>query len=362
MTFFKKAIFLLGLLALIAFFLFLIFQEKNREEKIETIKLEIKEEKVPEKNIEEKTTEKEIKIIFTGDLMLDRYYRLLMAKNDTDWITEKMQSVFDNQNFVVANLEGPITDKKSVSAGPQWSDPNILTFTFDPEKTIKFLKNNRINSVNVGNNHILNFGKEGLAQTENILEKNGISFFGDPQEDNKNYFFQEVDGQKIYFVNYNQFTNRNSDEVAEEIKKLKEENNLVVVYTHWGEEYQLKENKSQRQKAHLFIDSGADLIIGTHPHVVQPIEIYKNKAIFYSLGNFVFDQFFSEDTKNGLAVSVSISENKQEFDLVPLYNEKGQVVLADEVKSKTLLKRISENSEVDEEIKHDISQGKFHLE
>lgn len=360
MQIFKKAIFLLGLLALIAFFLFLIFKDEGKRTEVviqkETEKI------IPEKVSEEKIAPKETKIIFVGDLMLDRYYRLLTAKNGADWITEKSKSIFDGQDFVIANLEGPITDKKSVSAGTGWSNPSVLTFTFDPQKALEFLKNNKINLVNIGNNHILNFGQEGLAQTESILEKNSIGYFGDPDSDSKNYISQEVNGMKIGFVNYNQFANRSAEKVAEQIKKLKTENDFVIVYTHWGNEYQLKENEAQRQKARLFIDSGADLVIGSHPHVVEPLEIYKNKAIFYSLGNFVFDQFFSEDTKTGLAVSISISKNKQEFNLIPLYNSKGQIVLADENKRKILLERMARDSEVSENIKDEIKAGAFVIE
>lgn len=360
MQIFKKAIFLLGLLALSTFFLFLILQDNGG--RVETIIRNKIENIIPEKPAKEKVAPKEAEIIFVGDLMLDRYYRLLMDKNGTDWVTEKSRSIFDGQDLVIANLEGPITDKESVSAGTGWSNPSVLTFTFDPQQTVEFLKNNRINLVNIGNNHILNFGQEGLAQTESILEKNSIGYFGDPSDDSKNYVSREVNGMKIGFVNYNQFTGRNAEKVAEQIKKAKTENDFVIIYTHWGNEYQLQENDSQKQKAHLFVDSGADLVIGTHPHVVQPVEIYRNKAIFYSLGNFVFDQFFSEDTKNGLAVGISLSENKQEFNLIPLYNIKGQIVLADENKSKILLERVARDSEADENIKTGIKTGTFILE
>jgi poly-gamma-glutamate synthesis protein (capsule biosynthesis protein) len=354
----KKAIFLLGLLALIAFFLFLIFpNEKNI--KTEVVIKEKTEEIIPEKVIEEKELSKEIRIIFAGDLMLDRYYRLLIQKNGVDSIMEKSKSVFDNQDLAIVNLEGPITDKKSVSAGPNWSDPNSFVFTFDPKTAEDFLKNNRINLVSIGNNHIMNFGQEGLLQTEAILERNNIGYFGNPNDNSKKYVKKEINGQEIIFINYNQFSNRSAEKIAEEIKNLKTIDNFVIVYTHWGEEYRLKADNEQKRKAHLFVDNGANLIIGTHPHVVEPVEIYKNKAIFYSLGNFVFDQFFSEDTKNGLAVGIIISENKQEFNLVPFYNNKGQIVLADEAKKKVLLERLAKDSEVEENIKIGIKNGKF---
>ncbi|MEQ1666048.1 MAG: CapA family protein, partial [Bdellovibrionales bacterium] len=100
------------------------------------------------------------------------------------------------------------------------------------------------------------------------------------------------------------------------VKKLKAENDLVVVNIHWGTEYLLTANANQKLIAHKLIDSGADVIFGHHPHVVEPVEIYKGKAIFYSLGNFVFDQNFG-DTTTGLGVGVEFSKDKTTFTLYP---------------------------------------------
>ena len=136
----------------------------------------------------------------------------------------------------------------------------------------------------------------------------------------------------------------------------------MVVYAHWGREYELIQSESQQKIAHNFIDSGADLIIGSHPHVVQPIEIYKNKAIFYSLGNFVFDQYFSEDVKNELIVTASIIKDKTEFVLTPLFkNENGSLFLGNQNKRSQLLERIANDSSIDNAIKEQIKKGLFSL-
>ena len=79
---------------------------------------------------------------------------------------------------------------------------------------------------------------------------------------------------------------------------------------HWGEEYKKIHNAYQEKLAHAVIDAGADLIIGHHPHVSEDVEQYKGKYIVYSLGNFVFDQNFSEDTRNGLVVKVTLEDDK----------------------------------------------------
>ena len=307
-------------------------------------------------------SKKEAKILFFGDLMLDRYNRNLADKNEIGWLLEKIpEDFFLESDMNIANLEGPVTDNQTVSIGTKENEKNHFVFTFDPKKTRDFLNSKKIGVVNIGNNHILNFGKNGLDQTKNNLDNFGVEYFGDPTDKNS-FISKEINGIKIGFVNFNQFSTIGLEKIIENIKNLKKENNFVIVYTHWGDEYKLVQNKKQQNLAHFFIDSGADLIIGTHPHVIEPIEIYKNKAIFYSLGNFVFDQYFSEDVKERLVVGISISKEKTEFILEPLYTQSnGQVVLADEKKRNNLLSRLSETSTVSDFLKKEILTGNFSI-
>jgi poly-gamma-glutamate synthesis protein (capsule biosynthesis protein) len=118
------------------------------------------------------------------------------------------------------------------------------------------------------------------------------------------------------------------------------------------------ENEKQTAKAHQFIEAGADLIIGSHPHVVQPIEIYKNKAIFYSLGNFVFDQYFSEDVKSILGVGVSWENDKINFTLVPLYMQNnGQLKLMSGEQKQKFLQSLLERSKMSNDLKTSILEN-----
>jgi poly-gamma-glutamate synthesis protein (capsule biosynthesis protein) len=104
----------------------------------------------------------------------------------------------------------------------------------------------------------------------------------------------------------------NAENLEKGIKEAKENANLVIVSMHFGNEYQKKANSEQKYFAHLAIDSGADLVIGHHSHIVGEVEKYKRKYIFYSLGNFVFDQKFSKETMEGLMLKVSIENGKIE--------------------------------------------------
>ncbi len=284
----------------------------------------------------------EAKIFFVGDLMLDRYNRELMERKSEKWMTEKVVSLFEKNDLNIANLEGPVTDSDSISVGSEEGSKNNYVFTFDPEHTNKFLKYNKIDLLNLGNNHILNFGKDGLAQTKGFILKNNFEYFGDIQGEPDEYIEKNINGLKIAFVSYDQFGGKGYTEIEKTVVKLEDANDFVVVYTHWGVEYELEESADQRQTAHELIDAGADLIIGSHPHVVQPVEIYKDKVIFYSLGNFVFDQYFSADTMTGLGVKVLMkNDGELDFELVPLELQRnGQIEFATEKGRADLLNRI----------------------
>ena len=303
---------------------------------------------------------KKVKMLFFGDVMLDRQNRVLMDRKGVGFFTEKLERLFWGQDLIMVNLEGPITDKPSLSVGQPVENPNHFRFTFDPEQAIDFLQANRINLVNIGNNHILNFHKDGLEQTEKILTKNNIGYFGDPLNLNKMSVVKNVGGRKIAFVNYNQFAGFSPEQVIEVIKNLKTKSDFVIVYPHWGQEYKLVNNKRQQELAHQFIDAGADLIIGSHPHVVQPIEIYKNKAIFYSLGNFVFDQYFSDDVRSILGVGVSLGDGQVNFTLIPLFKQRGgELELMTGKQREKFLQNLSARSVVGDVVRREIERGKL---
>lgn len=264
----------------------------------------------------EEANKKPVKILFVGDLMFDRYIREIAQKKSNEFIFEKIESRMKSADLVIANLEGPLTDNNSVSIGTTLEEKNHLVFTFDKSLAETLFKNN-VRLVNIGNNHILNFGKEGLLQTKTILNEKNIDYFGDTGENA--VYVANVGGQKISFVNYNQFSSGSFARTLENIKNLRNQSDILIVYAHWGIEYQEKSNKNIQEIGHIFIDSGVDMVIGSHPHVIQEKENYKERWIYYSLGNFVFDQYFSPKTKKGLAVEVSISsEKKINFEDIPL--------------------------------------------
>lgn len=242
-----------------------------------------------------------VTVLFGGDLMFDRWIRTVSGKRGGEYILAPVREYLQVADLVVANLEGPITDSPSVSETSALGSRDNYVFTF-PTETATLLKRENIGLVNIGNNHILNFKEDGVRQTKEFLEQAGVEYFGSPLTDDVRYHVRDVRGTRIAFVNYNQFVWHGREKAFDDIAAVKEQTDFVVVYTHWGDEY-VATPQAVKDIAHAFVDAGADLIIGSHPHVIQEREEYKGKTIYYSLGNMVFDQYFSPETQAGLLVT-----------------------------------------------------------
>lgn len=302
-------------------------------------------------------TEQPVKILAFGDMMLDRNVRRNIDANGTNYPFEKLESFLSGSDIIVANLEGVFTNYNSVTAGVI-NGP--LQFTFNP-KTIQTLKKFNFTLFSVANNHSLNFGRVELDKSNKLLEKEGMNWFGDPSNKNLNSFTTAIRGQKITFIGYHEFAYQGLDLVINEITLAKQNNSFVIVYPHWGEEYKEFATKSQINMAHKFIDAGADLILGSHPHVIEPIEIYNGKAIFYSMGNFIFDQYFSGPTSEGLSIGISLTKDEVKYNIYPIDIKKTQASLMSKINSDVVLSNLSIHSVADEEIKNDIKAGEFIL-
>lgn len=255
-----------------------------------------------------------IKILFLGDMMFDRWIRQVSEKRGDKFVFQKVKDLFQSEDLVVGNLEGPITGKASVSVASVFGSKENYIFTF-PIQTASELFQENIKLVNIGNNHILNQGQTGLASTEDFLKKANVNFFGDPQDSNSRLKIYDLSGLKIAFVSYNQFMTNATEATFSDIKNAKAQGaEMIILYTHWGTEFVPEPDQKIKNLAHGFIDAGADLIIGSHPHVVQTKELYKGKAIFYSLGNFIFDQYFQSETQKGMGVEVIIDPATKKID------------------------------------------------
>lgn len=277
---------------------------------------------------------KETSFVFAGDMMYDRgvYWKF---KKDLKAIFAQLDlSIFKDTNIRFANLEGPI------SAVPIVDDPNSgLVFNFPPE-TVNVLKYLTLNGVSLANNHTLNAGQTGFANTQKVLGAAEIKFGGSQNgfDDSNVIRYDTPIPVSTICVDYLAFNNL--EKIDSAIREEKNAGKFVIIFPHWGEEYQLKHVASQANAAMSFIDAGADLIIGGHPHVVEDIGFYEGKPIIYSLGNFVFDQTFSTDTQQGLFVKGSITDQYLELTFVPIKSTSMQPALMTGDDKSSMLTRI----------------------
>ncbi len=276
-------------------------------------------------DIEEKkflTKNPEINLILTGDMMLGRYIGTLRerALGDEDPSNDLfpftyMPQIFeaaktalntDDLDLVLGNLEGPIVEKQ-VAYGD-------MVFRFAPE-VATLLKKVGFTTLQVANNHTFNQTREGLTETYNHLDAADLDAFGYPDTSYGEFSFIRYDfeGQSLGFLGLNDTDFKmDMDEVTARIKDLDSQVDTLIVGVHWGFEYEPIARDSVVNKAHQMVEAGADFIWGTHPHVVQNSEVYKGTTIYYSLGNFVFDQYWSTETQKGLVLALKISAPRVE--------------------------------------------------
>ncbi|MFA5249554.1 MAG: CapA family protein [Candidatus Paceibacterota bacterium] len=263
----------------------------------------------------------EYKMIFVGDIMLDRGVEMKVKEygsGNYKFPFENIAGYLKGADLAIGNLEGPVSDKG-------YNVGSIYSFRDDPA-AIGGLEYAGIDLVCLANNHMFDYTRDALEDTFSRLEGAGIKYTGagtsrsaalEPK-------VLSVGQTKIAFLAFTKLGSESwqaqenssglawltDDNVKTSVAKARSKADVVVVMFHFGDEYKPLSNSDQKHYAHLAIDSGADLVVGHHPHVSQETEKYKGKYIAYSLGNFVFDQDFSEETMKSLALEVSVSNKK----------------------------------------------------
>ena len=272
------------------------------------------------KNSLVRKNEQSISLIAVGDVMLSRTVaRKMKAKNDINYPFLKIQDYLKSVDLVFGNLEGPITKGRDIEA-------DEMIFRGDPGVEVA-LKNAGFSVVSLANNHTPDFSRTGIHDTLSLLDAADILHTGAGMNETDAYEPAFIDklGIRFAILAYNDTDVAPPHYAASEsragtafmdIERMKqsvhaagEKADIVIVSMHSGNEYTLHPNRRQKEFAHAAIDAGADLVIGHHPHVVQSAEKYKDKYIFYSLGNFVFDQMWSRETREGLALKIFFDKN-----------------------------------------------------
>ncbi|MFA6405071.1 MAG: CapA family protein [Candidatus Paceibacterota bacterium] len=251
-----------------------------------------------------------IKVMIGGDVMLDRGIRLLGNKYGYDSLFANIAPLFKRADIVAINLEGPITSTSSQTLLPDGKTTDSFTFTFAREVATT-LSNAGITIVSLANNHSDNFGMNGIEETRENLDNVGIKYFGNPWNSTSN---EEIMCKKeicIAFVGYNSFRS-GFDRIVSRVKTLIEQDNFVIVMPHWGEEYSPSPTDKMKLEAKELVDAGAKVIVGSHSHIIGENEWLGDVPVYYSLGNLLFDQYFSPETMKGMVVELFIANNDGE--------------------------------------------------
>ncbi len=271
------------------------------------------------------------KIIFVGDIMLDRGVEYMVKKqgnNDFAFPFAKIAAKLQAADLAFGNLESQISDQGQ-------NIGSIYSFRADPE-AIEGLKSAGFDIVSLANNHAFDYGRLALQDSINRLITAGISPIGGGNENQafspaiktitgstsapslRLAFFAYTDQgpeswQATSQIGIAQITTENLETIKADIKLAKELTDFVIVSFHMGNEYQTKPSENQILFSQALIDAGADLIICHHSHIIQGEEQYKNGYIFYGLGNFVFDQGFSQETLEGKMVELTLKKTREDM-------------------------------------------------
>jgi poly-gamma-glutamate synthesis protein (capsule biosynthesis protein) len=269
-----------------------------------------------------------VSVTITGDILLDRGVRKVIEQKGTDAVFSPfVDSVFQSSDIVIGNLECPATKIK---------EPSFKQFIFRAEPEWLFtLKQHGITHLNLANNHSVDQGRAGLVDTrENVVSAGMIPIgAGRTMEEAARPVLLTSSPRKVYVLaslqlaleNFAYLSEKPSvsqedfDTLVERVRHLRssEPDSYIIVTLHWGGEHTLQPVTIQRVRAHQLIDAGADALIGHHTHTLQTIEEYKGKPIYYSIGNFIFDQRKPVNTK-ACMVKLTITKESSHVETIPV--------------------------------------------
>jgi poly-gamma-glutamate capsule biosynthesis protein CapA/YwtB (metallophosphatase superfamily) len=295
-------------------------------------------------------TDSSIVFIFTGDLNFAHAFETANRHRPIDVFAHwKDIGTYD---CMMVNLENAVT--RSID-----SVEKEFVFKMQPEFLSQFIGAG-ITIVNCANNHTADFGVEGILETIHQLDSAGIQHVGVGENfsDARKPVIYSKNDLRIGFVGYGGVkdfiaerkkpgtNSRNEKYIIKDIRKLKPQVDLIVVSLHWGEELETEPDQYQIGIARRIIDSGADLIIGHHPHVVQGIERYHGKIIAYSLGNFVFGGNANSANSETAVLKVTITKSTMDVRVIPVRVRNWQPEPAKSQVARRILRRLEDRSKI----------------
>ena len=297
-----------------------------------------------------------VHLAFVGDVLLGSTVETnLLQKHGYDYPYWHVRDLLRAADFLAANLETPITER---------GEPEDKQYVYRSRpKALPAFRDAGFDLVGLANNHILDYGLVGLEDTLHHLKQNSILYVGAGMDIDEAFRPQiiEMKGMRIAYLAFSQVVPHNDwkatryqggvadtyalERPIAEIEKAKEDADLVVVLVHWGQERVHEPNERQMETAKAYIDAGADLVIGSHPHVLQSLQSYKGKWIAYSLGNFIFTTNDHPPTWESVILNAYCDKNGNcELELVPVSVKWAQPVQMEKEEGRRSLKKLEELS------------------
>lgn len=301
-------------------------------------------------------SESSVTLSFVGDVMMSGRVEALLREKSFAYPFVHTRSLFQQDTLTIANLETPITLKGTPAANKEYVYKS-------PPEALDAMKKAGIDLVNLANNHSMDQGVDGLLDTMTALKEREIAYVGAGEDDTQAFapVIIERNDMKLAFIGVSRvipevswYAGTNKPGVAatydparvlQAISKAKTSADLVVVIAHWGKEREQQAADYQKTLARQYIDAGATLVIGGHPHVLQGIEAYGDGWIAYSLGNFIFTRSQTPQTWETMILQASCSKNKPcALTMQPYHAELGQAVPMNAEQGEALRKRLEKLS------------------
>lgn len=293
------------------------------------------------KTADSEVSDNNVTMAFTGDVLLTGYLLTQYDKSGIEGILQnELLEEIKNADIAMINEEFPFSTRGTPMQDKQY------TFRIEPERVSVF-KDMGVDIVTLANNHALDYGQDALVDTFDTLNKAGIKYAGagNNNEEAKELKTFELKGKTIGILAASRvipvpewtagtspgmFTTYDPTGLINEITAAREKCDSVIVYVHWGIEKSEYPEEYQRELAKKYIDAGADMVVGAHPHVLQGIEYYNGKPVIYSLGNFIFGSQIAKtvllkvniDEDNQLGLSLTACKTNQQYILEKADNSK----------------------------------------
>jgi poly-gamma-glutamate capsule biosynthesis protein CapA/YwtB (metallophosphatase superfamily) len=280
------------------------------------------------------------RMLFVGDVMLGRAVEDILLSASSASFFDQVASLHSAHANTIINFEASM--RKDHVRTPD------MTFALAVHKdVVPLLSRIGVTHASLANNHTSDFGREGLEYTRTTLQASEIQTFGSPYAtsgpmvstltlgDTKVALFG-ISAAGVPFER---------DHVAAIMATYASSTDVQIAYIHWGTEYKHSHSRVQRKIAKELVQLGFDLIVGHHPHVAQDIDIINGVPVFYSLGNYVFDQYFSTEVQRGVALSVGVESDELSIKLIPVGSNRSMPYILENEERLEVLKAIAQESD-----------------